>query len=1076
MVEPQHAPLSATVMPSTSLGLHSGRALGAVIGRPRELAALQRALASARSRTACIVFEGEPGIGKTRLLMALEELTSAGEVVSIAVTADEEIRGPLLLARSIFASPALLEAAAGTAAEQPVQRAAGALLGTDEPGLEAMSPDRKLLRIYDLTAFALGALAAERPLAILVDDLQWADEDSLRMFRYLVRTGGASPMLLAFAIRPDETAFVNEAVILLADLDRAGMLQRLRLSRFSQLESTELLQQVLGGRVELSTAAVMHAQAEGVPFILAEQALAYRDAGLVQQIDGVWSLARNAQRLLPSAVRTLIQRRSARLPDATKAALAEAAVLGRNFSLRDLAEVERRLGREAPDADSLAESLAPAVAIGLLTEHAGGGPADYTFTHEGVREYALSTLPASRRRTIHAAIVDMLTTGGDSRPECQALLAHHAMAAGQGELAARASVEAARAAVQGNAPEEALRLVEIAQHVASAPKERVALLRLRDDALTMLRRSAQRLEGLPELAALAEALGDSHLEFDVTLRRAAALRLSDESDAAALLAQGVRGQAAERGDAQAELAACMELGQCLLGAELGEAFVQTPSESDLDGAEEAYERAVGLAELLADEASVAAASRELGVISTSRVRAGFMGMDAHQQVVIMGRLTGGELSEDILPTLPIGAFQAEATARFQRALDIYERLGDRQGIMATIIAMAVVSWAPDIHLIGSTRHIEEIRRLHTRRESMTRESERALADAQMLYGSHMYARTRLFADVALTKGEETYTAARALGDRGLEFAAAGGVALEHAQLGAIAQAGRWLERAAAVASEAPTPLRARQLELWRGRVRWAAGDAEAMRRHLEQAAALAAEQGLAAARCEAFAQLALHAAWLGGERREDGLLDVAERAAGEAKALAPLLPGHPPWGAQADAALARVAFQRGAYEEAAAAGRAAFAALREAMREDLPLETMLPAAEAVLQSGGEEERAAVRGHLRLIVALVAQRIVDEDVRVRWFGGRLGRELTRLAGPLAAGTPAASSGPALPVPLAAEETELLRLVAEGRTNAEVAEELQLTEDTVARRLAVVFAKIGAGSRADATAAALIRKLV
>lgn len=63
-----------------------------------------------------------------------------------------------------------------------------------------------------------------------------------------------------------------------------------------------------------------------------------------------------------------------------------------------------------------------------------------------------------------------------------------------------------------------------------------------------------------------------------------------------------------------------------------------------------------------------------------------------------------------------------------------------------------------------------------------------------------------------------------------------------------------------------------------------------------------------------------------------------------------------------------------------------------------------------------------------------------------------------------------------VPLASAETVLLRLVAEGRTNAEIAEELQLTEDAVARQLAVVFAKIGAGSRADATAAALIRKLV
>ena len=100
----------------------------------------------------------------------------------------------------------------------------------------------------------------------------------------------------------------------------------MKLRRFSQLESTEFLQQVLGGQINLSSAAVMHAQAEGVPFILEEQAHAYRDAGLIQQIDSVWTLAANAERLLPSAVRTLIQRRAAHLPDETRATMTEAAI------------------------------------------------------------------------------------------------------------------------------------------------------------------------------------------------------------------------------------------------------------------------------------------------------------------------------------------------------------------------------------------------------------------------------------------------------------------------------------------------------------------------------------------------------------------------------------------------------------------------------------------------------------------------------------------------------------------------------------------------------------------------------
>ena len=99
--------------------------------------------------------------------------------------------------------------------------------------------------------------------------------------------------------------------------------------------------------------------------------------------------------------------------------------------------------------------------------------------------------------------------------------------------------------------------------------DRVDLLSLRDDALAMLRRPSERLDGLAELTALADALGDPHLDLHVMLRRAAALRLADEEDRAAELARRVRDLAAERGTGRAELAACLELGQALLRLSTG---------------------------------------------------------------------------------------------------------------------------------------------------------------------------------------------------------------------------------------------------------------------------------------------------------------------------------------------------------------------------------------------------------------------------------------------------------------------------------------------------------------------------
>src|SRR5918999_6376706 len=195
--------------------------------------------------------------------------------------------------------------------------------------LAGLTPDHKLLRVFDLAAVAVGALAAESPVAILVDDLQWADEDSVRMLRYIVRSNADLPILIVLATRPEELAVVSEAVALIADMERMGMVRRLRLERFTQLETTEFLQQVLGGKVNVMSAATMHAQAEGVAFIVEELARTYREMGLIQEIDGVWTLAKNAERLLPSAVRTLIHRRAARLPEETKRDLADAAILGR---------------------------------------------------------------------------------------------------------------------------------------------------------------------------------------------------------------------------------------------------------------------------------------------------------------------------------------------------------------------------------------------------------------------------------------------------------------------------------------------------------------------------------------------------------------------------------------------------------------------------------------------------------------------------------------------------------------------------------------------------------------------------
>ena len=297
----------------TSSTAKSKLASRAVVGRLLELEAIESAVDASLESLVGICLEGEPGIGKSTLLNAAADIAAAHGMSSVLVVADEEIRGPLLLARTIYDNDELrADMSPETAAA--IDRARKALRGEDEAGFNGMPADERLLRAFDVCSMAMLAISREKPMALLLDDFQWADQDSIRLLRYVVRANASAPMYLMMTIRPEETAQVSEIVNLLADLERMGILRRLRVERLHQNETTQMLRSSLGGEPTPTTAATIHAQAEGVPFIVQELTRTYREAGLLQPIGGTWSLARHAERLVPSAVRTLIQRRAASLP------------------------------------------------------------------------------------------------------------------------------------------------------------------------------------------------------------------------------------------------------------------------------------------------------------------------------------------------------------------------------------------------------------------------------------------------------------------------------------------------------------------------------------------------------------------------------------------------------------------------------------------------------------------------------------------------------------------------------------------------------------------------------------------
>ena len=158
--------------------------------------------------------------------------------------ADEEIRGPLLLAGR---SSATRSCAPNQSAEplRLIDRASNALRGDDD-GL-GLPADERLLRAFDMAAMAMLRDVREQPIALLIDDVQWADQDSIRLLRYVVRANSTAPMYLMLTIRPEEMAQVTELVNLLADLERLGILRRMRVERLRQAETAAMLSSILGG-------------------------------------------------------------------------------------------------------------------------------------------------------------------------------------------------------------------------------------------------------------------------------------------------------------------------------------------------------------------------------------------------------------------------------------------------------------------------------------------------------------------------------------------------------------------------------------------------------------------------------------------------------------------------------------------------------------------------------------------------------------------------------------------------------------------------------------------------------------
>ncbi|MFD8999543.1 AAA family ATPase [Streptomyces sp. NPDC059582] len=403
-------------------------------GRDREIVAVREALDAVRGgQGACVVVEGAPGVGKSRLLAELDEMARRRGFDVVSVRADE-----------------FDQYAAGAALQSALQSSAGA------DRAAAAGDDQRLL-LLDSVTDALEDRAQRAPVAVLVDDAQWADPATLFVLRTLPGRLAASRILWVLAVR-SETERPTVARVW-EDLERLGA-RWLALGPLPQKELQHLAADVLGARPAPGLARLLQGVA-GNPFLAIELVRAFADTDDVRVEAGVANPPRHG---IPAGFRLSVAARLDRLPEDAVRLVQIGSVLGREF---DLGTAARMLGRQV---GSLLSGVEAALHAGLLS---ADGPR-LAFRHDLLRQAVHENLPLAVRIALHREAADTLR-GTEARSAEAAW--HVVMSGGPVDDDAMTTLHTAVRDLSSTAPDAAADLAQrIAGPLPTHDRRRITLL------------------------------------------------------------------------------------------------------------------------------------------------------------------------------------------------------------------------------------------------------------------------------------------------------------------------------------------------------------------------------------------------------------------------------------------------------------------------------------------------------------------------------------------------------------------------------------------------------------------------
>lgn len=437
------------------------RRRGPLVGRDAELAAFERAWERVeRGDRQAVFIGGEPGAGKTRLAAEVAGTLAAHDVAVLVggSTADEDVPyAPFAVAldRLLTAGPpGSMDELLGDAGPQ-LRRLSAQVdrhLCNAGAAMDVGSPRQAL---FDALTGFLRRLAADRPIALIVDDLHWAQLPTLAMLEHVLIACADVRMLVVATFRTTPPDRSDELATRLAELHRFDGVRRLDLAGLDTEAIAEFVRrtQQLAPASARTAAALLRDKTGGNPFFLTE---------LVNDLEGRGGLAAlGAQHTVPASIGDAIARRLAGLGAGVRGVIEQAAVLGETFDLPAL------IAASEADLPATLAAVDSAEAVGLVRA-VQDSDGEFAFVHALTRESVVGGMAASRLRIMHARAAEALE--GREDPAVVPRLANHYLRAhvlGYHEQALRYAHQAARMAEQSLAYEDAARWFERA---ASLPE------------------------------------------------------------------------------------------------------------------------------------------------------------------------------------------------------------------------------------------------------------------------------------------------------------------------------------------------------------------------------------------------------------------------------------------------------------------------------------------------------------------------------------------------------------------------------------------------------------------------------